>query len=234
MLAGSEQIPVGSCFDSDIVPTFVNNLSDAVNLPALKTNLEPFQLDRGSGDDTAVFDFSSLGQTLANLTDAIRWSENKLFADQALQKVNNASSTIFNSLAEMIMSINFAQLAQTLGAASEYSAQEPIGIDGDYALGLLNALSASVNTTSLGAAVQRLSTNVSLQDLGRDLDSVKGNLNLPELVGVLAKLPDAVDFFRAGQVLSNMAGSFMFADFGGSLDSLVATAGGQLESCNSA
>lgn len=234
VLAGGEETPIGSCFDSSILSNFVSNLSDAVNPSALQAYLEPFELDRGNGDDNAVFDFRSLGQTLANVTDAIQWPENKPYADQALERVNTYSSSMFNSLAEMVLSINFAQVAQTLESAGMYSSGNPVGINGDYAVQLLNALSVSVNTTRLGAAIQSVSSNVRLQDLGSDLDSVKGNLKLDQLVGVLAKLPDAVDFFAAGQLLSNMAASFKFADIGGTLDNFVTSAGGSLESCNSA
>lgn len=233
MLAGGEEIPVTSCFDSSILSNFVSDLSNAVNPSALQAYLQPFKLDRNSGDDNAVLDFYSLGQTLANVTDAIQWPENKPYADQALERVNTYSSSMFNSLAEMVLSINFAQVAQTLESAGMYSSGEPVGINGDYAVQLLKALSVSVNSTRLGAAVQRVSSNVRLQDLGTDLDSVKGNLKLDQLVGVLAKLPDAVDFFMAGQLVSNMAGSFKFADIGGALDNFVKEAGSDLESCNS-
>lgn len=72
----------------------------------------------------------------------------------------------------------------------------------------------------------------SLQALGMDLDAVKGNLKLEQLVGVLANLPNAVDFFRVGQLLSNMAGSFNFSDVGLVMDNLVGSAGRNLEFCN--
>lgn len=233
LLAGRQERSIGSCLDrTSILSTFRSQLSDAVNLPAIQANLASFQLNRAAGDEDAVFDFRNLGQTLANMSDAIQWAENKPYADLALEKVQTDSSIIFHSLADMILSINFQEVALSLNRAGYDTASEPEGIDGEHALELLNALSNSVDTTRLGAAIQRLYGHVSLQALGMDLDAVKGNLKLEQLVGVLANLPNAVDFFRVGQLLSNMAGSFNFSDVGLVMDNLVGSAGRNLEFCN--
>lgn len=90
------------------------------------------------------------------MSDAIQWAENKPYADLALEKVQTDSSIIFHSLADMILSINFQEVALSLNRAGYDTASEPEGIDGEHALELLNALSNSVDTTRLGAAIQRL------------------------------------------------------------------------------
>lgn len=228
-----EQPSIGSCLDiNSLLPNFKSQLKDAVNLPTVDTYLDQFKLQKGVTPN-AVFNFQNLGQTLANMSDAIQWGENKQYADQALNKANAGASTMLNALADAILSINFRKVAQTLENAAGYAEQEPVGIDGSYAVELVNLLSESVNTTRLGTAVMNLSKQFSLQDLGNDLDVVKGNLDFGQLVGVLAGLPNAVDFYRAGQLISGMAGSFNFADIGSVVNEFLMSAGTNLQSCNS-
>lgn len=130
--------------------------------------------------------------------------------------------------------LTFEGVAERLDSASFYSAQEPVGFpSGSDAVNLLDTLTININISRLGAAVEGLSQNVRLQDLGRDLDAIKGNLIFEQLVVALANLPDAMDFSRAGQLLSEMAGSVSFADIGLIVNSFVTSAGNNLESCNS-
>lgn len=224
---------IGSCLDiNSILPTFKSQLKAAANLQTIDTYLDQFKLQK-SDTPNAVFNFQNLGQTIANMSGAIQWGKNKPYADHALDKVNVGASTMLNALANAISSINFGEVAQNLETASTYAAREPVGIDGSYAVRLVNVLSKSVNITRLGSAVETLSEQFSLQALGSDLDAVKGNLDFEQLVGVLAGLPNAVDFYRAGQLLSGMAGSFNFADIGSVVNDFVMSAGNNLESCNS-
>lgn len=234
VLAGSgNEDSIGSCLDiSSLLPNFKSQLKEAVNLPTVDNYLDQFKLSKGDTPN-AVFNFQNLGQTLANMSGAIQWGKNKPYADQALDKVNAGASTMLNALADVVLSINFTEVANTLESASAYAGEEPVGIDGSYAVELVNVLSGSVNITRLGSAVERLSEQFRLQDLGTDLDAVKGNLDFEQLVGVLAGLPNAVDFSRAGQLLSGMAGSFKFADIGAVVNVFVMSAGTNLESCNS-
>lgn len=235
VLAGSadEEPSIGSCLDiNSLLPTFKSQLKDAANLQTVDSYLDQFKLQK-SDTPNAVFNFQNLGQTLANMSGAIRWGENKPYADAALDKVNAGASNMLDALAHVITSINFREVAQILEYASKYAAIEPVGIDGSYAVRLVSALSESVNITRLGSAVENLSEEFSLQDLGSDLDAVKGNLDFEQLVGVLAGLPNAVDFYRAGQLLSGMAGSFKFADIGSVVNDFVMSAGNNLESCSS-
>ena len=236
LLAGNqgsadEEPSIVSCLDiSSFLPGFKSQLKGAVNLPIIDTYLDQFQL-RGEYSNAAVFNFENLGQTLANMSDAIRWVENKPYADQALNKVSRGSSILLDTMAEVILSIDFVEVAQTLEYASLAARRYPI--TGSLAVDLVNLLTESINITRLGAAVKRSSESLSLQNLGSDLDAVKGNLDFEQLVGVLAGLPDAVDFYRVGQLLSGMAASFNFADVGLVVSRFFATAGYNLENCNS-
>ena len=227
---------IGSCLDiNSILPTFKSQLKNAVNLPTLQAKLHQFEATRDSEGNKAVFDFHNLGQILANVSDAIQWGANKPYADQALDEVSRGASSMFDALAKVVRSIDFEGVAESLEFASFYSAQEPVGFpSGSDAVDLLGTLAMNINVSRLGVAVEGLSEHVRLQDLGRDLDAIKGNLDLEQLMGVLANLPDAVDFMRAGQLLSDMAGSFSFADIGLVVNSFVTSAGNNLEFCNSA
>ena len=226
---------IGSCLDiNSLLPTFKSQLKTAVNLPTIQAKLHQFQARTDSDGNKAVFDYHNLGQSLANMSGAIQWGANKPYADQALEQISTGASSMFDALAKVIRSIDFAGVAETLDFASSYSAQEPIGLpSGLDTLDLLTTIASNINVTRLGAAVEGWSENVHLQELGTDLDAIKRNLNVEQLVGVLANVPHAVDFFRAGQLLSEMAGSFSFADIGFIVNKFVTSAGNSLEACNS-
>lgn len=234
--SSDEASSIGSCLDiNSILPTFKSQLKTAVNLPTLQAKLHQFEATTVSEGNKPIFNFHHLGQTLANVSGAIQGGANKPYANQALDQVSRGASSMFDALAKVVRSIDFEGVAESLDVASSYSAQEPVGFpSGSDAVALLDTLSVNINISRLGAAVEGLSENVRLQDIGSDLDAIKGNLNFEQLVGMLANLPDAVDFLRAGQLLSEMAGSFSLADIGLIVNSFVTSAGNNLETCNSA
>ena len=170
---------------------------------------------------------------MANMSAAIQWVENKPQAKQALAKLNTGASTMFYALADVVRSINFTEVAAYLEDAGDYAIDPPAGIDGSYAVDLVDALSTSINVTRLGSTVKLLSSQFNLQYLGSDFDAVKSNLNIGQLVGVLAGLPDAIDFYQAGRLLSSMASSFNMAEIGSVVNQFVLSAGTNLEACNS-
>lgn len=167
------------------------------------------------------------------MSSAIKWGENKPQAEQALDKLNTGASTMFYALADVVRSINFTDMAASLESAGDYAIYPPAGIDGSYAVDLVDALSKSINVTRLGSTVKLLSSQFNLQYLGSDFDAVKRNLDFEQLVGVLAGLPDAIDFYQAGRLLSGMASSFNFAEIGSVVNQFVLSAGTNLASCNS-